>query len=86
MGQADGLSTLTRLTELDQSLQDDFSGQTARALIDDLGANARATRTLLVKVGPADQRTALRLVTGFEAAQRVVREVWEQMHGSALHA
>jgi hypothetical protein len=86
MGHADGLSVLTQLSELDQSLQNDFDGHAALAMIHDLDATARATRTLLGKVGPVDRHTILRLLAGFEAAQAVVREVWERMHGSVLRA
>ena len=62
------------LGALEQSINADFSGDATRALIDRLAETARHA--------PAQAE----LAAGCEAAQRIVRQVWQQQHGCVLTA
>jgi hypothetical protein len=86
MDQEEGLEILKQLTQLDESLQNDFGGQLVSAMIKDLDATAKATRVLLTKLDKINHANILNLVGGFETAQRVLRELWERSHGNLQQA
>ena len=74
------------LGALEQSIKGDFSGDATRALIDRLAAAARhapaaAKSAALQLSDPTDDTQR-----GYEAAQRIVRQIWQQQHGSVLTA
>jgi hypothetical protein len=86
MSQVEGLEVLTQLTQFDASLQNDSGGQLVLALLKDLDSTVLATRALLTQLDQASRATLVCLVGGFEAAQRVLRELWENTHGSLQKA
>jgi predicted trehalose synthase len=72
------------LGALERALEDDFNGDHSRALIDTL---AVAAREAALKIDHADGPTAdaaRRRLEGFEAGQRIVRHLWQRLHGSVL--
>lgn len=72
------------LGTLELALKEDFNGDHSRALIDTLAEAARqAALTIDHAEGPTAD-VARRRLEGFEAAQRIVRRLWQQLHGSVL--
>lgn len=72
--------------ELHAVLQEDNSGVQARELVAVLGRSQRVARTRLRGMqASADFKAAEQLVQALEAGEKVIREVWESMHGKRLH-
>lgn len=76
----EGLGALERL------IKDDFNGDCARALIARLDLAAGQHAALIDHAGPVADGTSRCVPEGFEAAQRIVRSVWQRLHGSVLTA
>jgi hypothetical protein len=74
------------LGELERSIKDDFNGDGTRALIDRLAQAASEAAALRDAAGPLPADSSPCRIEGFEAAQRIVRAVWQRLHGSVLTA
>lgn len=73
------------MSNLEKSLADDHSGDHARTIIKYFRTIVEATQRMLSGSKEESQRHLLsRLLRGFEAAERIVRHVWETVHGTAL--
>jgi hypothetical protein len=76
----------THQKELHAVLQDDTSGTHARELVAVLGRSQRlASSRLRGMQASADFKATEQLVRALEAGEKVIREVWESMHGKRLH-
>jgi hypothetical protein len=78
--------TLTSLAELERSIRQDFDGAHARALIECFDAAAHDAGLLLEGTPSEERAVTVGMFEGCEAAQRIVRHVWQRMHGSVLAA
>jgi hypothetical protein len=81
MSQTEGFDVITKLTQLDESLQNDSAGELVMALLQKMKIAEEASRSLLAEAYSVDRATISGLIGGFEAGQRVLRYVWEQHHG-----
>lgn len=81
----DGPSLFADLAALDRQLSEDHSGQEARAMLDYFADAQRSGQEVLARTQRPEERELLnQLIDGLEAAQRVLRHVWEQRHGQPL--
>jgi hypothetical protein len=72
--------------ELQAALQADRGGQHARDLIAVLSQSQAIVRARLRGSRPAAEfKAAEQMVQALEASERVIRQVWESMHGRRLH-
>lgn len=73
------------ITNLEQRLKDDISGDRARILIEYFKDVATASESLLTSASTQEETQQITtLLHGFHAAQRIVQSVWESLHSSAL--
>lgn len=73
------------LSNLEKALTEDKTGDRARAMISYFGEVAKESTALLQGAQVAAERQLVsQLIEAFYASQRVVRKVWETLHGSAL--
>jgi hypothetical protein len=73
------------ILELQTTLRGDASGAAAQALVGQLGRSLTVVQARLrQKLPQADFRAAEQLAGALEAAQQVVRKVWQSMHGRPL--
>lgn len=73
------------LLELQKTLRDDVSGSEARALVASLSkASTVVQARLRERLSQAEFVAAERLAAAIESGDRVVRKVWESMHGKTL--
>jgi hypothetical protein len=73
------------MTNLESSLSEDSSGDRARAMVRYFRTVAEATERLLTTAREEGQRHLVsRLLQGFQAAERIIRHVWESIHGTTL--
>jgi riboflavin synthase len=71
--------------ELHAALQADRAGTHARELVSVLGRSQQIVRTRLRgQRAPAEFKAAEQLVQALDASERVIRQVWESMHGRRL--
>ena len=75
------------LANLEKALTEDQSGERARAMIGYFAEVARESGVMLqnAQVG-AERQLVSQLIEAFYASQRVIQQVWESLHGSALPA
>lgn len=73
------------VADLEKTLSDDRSGDSARAMLGYFEEMARATETMLRDAASdAERRFAADLAEGFRASQQIVRHVWQVLHSAAL--
>lgn len=73
------------LAQMEETLTEDRTGDRARALIQYFADVAKASEDLSVcAASDAERHLAAQLVDGFRASQRIIRHVWESLHGSVL--
>jgi hypothetical protein len=73
------------MTNLEASLSEDTTGDRARAMVQYFRTVIDATQRMLTTAREESQRHLVsRLLQGFQAAERIIRHVWETIHGSAL--
>jgi hypothetical protein len=78
-------STTTSDQELHLALQADDSGMHARSLVGVLSQSQQIMRARLRGTkGAAEFRAAEQLVQALDASERVIRQVWESLHGRRL--
>lgn len=72
--------------ELQAALQDDRTGAHARDLIGVLDQAQQVVRARLRgSRAPSEFKAAEQLSQALEASERVIKQVWESMHGRRLH-
>ena len=87
MTTASDCNVLDDMNQLGKALQEDSSGVRARALIAYFDEAIQTSHALLQQNQPAEERQLTgHLVGGFQAAQRIVKHVWESCHGMPLIA
>jgi len=79
-------SVFADLTDLEKSLAEDSSGDRARALVTYFHEVAQASEAILKTANSNERQLVTRLIEGFQAAQRIVRQLWETLHNSHLAA
>jgi len=73
------------LENLEKALSQDLSGDHARAMILYFGEAARESGTMKAQARiDAERQLIGQLENAFEASQRVIRKIWETLHGAAL--
>jgi len=73
------------MTNLEASLSEDTNGDRARAMVRYFQTITEATQRMLTTAREEGQRHLVsRLLLGFQAAERIIRHVWESIHGTAL--
>ena len=73
------------LAQLEKTLTEDLSGDRARAMLSYFDAVAHSSEGLLQKpVLDGERQLISKLIEGFQAAQRIVRHVWETLHTASL--
>jgi hypothetical protein len=70
------------LAHIEKTLTDDLSGERTRAMLGYFDEAAQTSERHLLTALP----DAERLVEGFRASQRIVRQVWESIHSASLPA
>jgi riboflavin synthase len=79
-------STIDQDQELQAALQADRAGHHARELIAVLGQSRQIVRTRMRGPrAPAEFKAAEQLAQALDASERVIRQVWESMHGRRLN-
>lgn len=74
------------MANLEKSLSDDHTGDRARAMLEYFNNVLSATGEMLDSAKDAPERTLItQLISGFHASQRIIRHVWETIHGTMLH-
>jgi hypothetical protein len=86
MSQTEGLEEITQLTQFEASLQNDLGGQMVLALLAELEIAERAATTLMERQDTANHGDFVHFSRGFAAAQRVLRQFWENTHGRLQNA
>jgi hypothetical protein len=72
--------------ELQQELKADHSGAKVREMLKLIAVSSEAVRARLRTQRPAAEfRAAEELAQALDASDRVLRQVWESMHGKRLH-
>jgi hypothetical protein len=79
-------SVFADLTDLEKSLAEDNSGERARALLTYFREVAQASEAILKTANSTERQLVTRLIEGFHAAQRIVRQLWETLHNAPLVA
>jgi hypothetical protein len=79
-------SVFSDLTDLETSLAEDNRGERARALLTYFGEVAQASEAILKTANSNERQLVTRLIEGFHAAQRIVRQLWETLHNAPLVA
>ncbi len=75
------------LENLEKALSQDLSGDHARAMIRYFDEAARESGAMKTHARVDAERQLIgQLETAFQASQRVIRKIWETLHGSALAA
>lgn len=75
------------LARMEETLTEDISGDRARAMIKYFADVAKTSESMSVSASSeAERHLAARMVDGFRACQRIIRHVWESMHGTVLAA
>lgn len=74
------------LAQLEKTLADDSTGERARALLAYFREVAQTSETMLQTAGADQRQLVSRLIEAFQAAQRIVRHVWETLHNASLPA
>jgi hypothetical protein len=78
-------SIFSDMTNLEKSLSEDTTGEKARNMVTYFRSIVEATDKMLATVRDESQRHLVsRLLQGFQAAERIIRHVWETIHGVAL--
>lgn len=78
-------SIFSDMTNLEKSLSEDTTGDKARNMVTYFRSIVEATDKMLATVRDESQRQLVsRLLQGFQAAERIIRHVWETIHGVAL--
>lgn len=73
------------MSDLEKTLSQDFTGDKVRAMVEYFQGIVEATQRMLPNAREANQRHLInQLLSGFEAAERVVRQIWETIHGAVL--
>lgn len=73
------------MASLETVLKEDLTGDRARAMIGYFGNVVQATRKMQVGQRDDGQRQLVgQLLGGFESAERIIRRVWETIHGVTL--
>lgn len=74
------------MANLEQSLSEDSTGDRARAMLEYFNTLLSASTQLLSNSGDEAERSLIQqLNSGFYASQRIIRHVWETIHGTMLH-
>ncbi len=75
------------LSSLEKTLQEDTTGDRARAMLSYFDEVTTSNEARLSKSLPDEERNLVaKLVEGFRASQRIIRHVWETQHSAALPA
>ena len=75
------------LSNLEKALTEDPTGDRARAMVAYFGEVARESALMLNTTQLEGERQLVtQLIEAFNASQRVIRKVWEALHGNALAA
>ncbi|MFE8646296.1 hypothetical protein ACFX58_14520 [Sphingomonas sp. NCPPB 2930] len=78
-------SIFADMSNLEKTLSEDITGDKARAIVQYFQSVGEATDKMLASAKEESQRHLIsRLLRGFQASERVVRQVWESIHGVAL--
>lgn len=73
------------VAELEKTLSDDRSGDSARAMLGYFDEMAKATEAMLRHAASdSERRFAAELAEGFRASKQIVRHVWQVLHSAAL--
>lgn len=73
------------LAALEKTLSEDSSGERARSMLSYFADVATQSEALLqASVADTERHLVAQLLEGFRASQRIIRHVWETLHGSAL--
>jgi hypothetical protein len=73
------------MSNLESSLSQDTSGDKARQMVRYFRSIVEASEKMLSNVRDESQRHLVsRLLQAFQAAERIIRHVWETIHGCAL--
>lgn len=74
------------LAALEKTLSEDTSGERARSMLSYFGDVALQSEALLQATADTERQLVTQLLDGFRASQRIIRHVWETLHGCALAA
>lgn len=78
-------SIFADMSNLEKALSEDTTGDRARSIVKYFQSVTEATDKMLSSAKEEGQRHLItRLLRGFQASERVVRNVWESIHGVAL--
>lgn len=73
------------LATLEKTLSEDTSGDRARSMLSYFSDVATQSEVLLqATAADTERHLVTQLLEGFRASQRIIRHVWETLHGSAL--
>ncbi|CAM3427282.1 hypothetical protein [Paracidovorax anthurii] len=73
------------LENLEQALSEDLSGDRARAMIRYFTEVARESSAMKIQAQVDAERQLIgQLIDAFNASQRVIRKIWETLHGTTL--
>ncbi|ABM31079.1 hypothetical protein QRO08_22570 [Paracidovorax citrulli] len=73
------------LENLEQALSEDLSGDRARAMIRYFDEVARESSAMRIQAEiDAERQLIGQLVDAFQVSQRVIRKIWETLHGTTL--
>jgi hypothetical protein len=79
-------SAFADLANLEKALAEDTTGERAQALLAYFREVAKTSESLMQNAGSGQHQLVSRLNEAFQAAQRIVRHVWETLHNATLPA
>ena len=72
------------LANLEKSLTEDTTGDRAHAMLSYFADVAKSSEGLLQTAAAAERQLISQLIEAFNAAQRIVRHIWETLHNASL--
>lgn len=74
------------MATLEKTLSGDHSGDRALAMLAYFKTVSEVCSNLLPETADAQERSMIqKLNSGFESSRRIIRHVWETIHGTMLH-
>jgi hypothetical protein len=75
------------LSQVEKSLAEDIGAERAQAMVDYFENVRKSSEEMLEEpLSDTDRQLVNQLIQGFQAAQRIVRHVWEKLHATSFPA
>jgi hypothetical protein len=75
------------LSQVEKSLAEDIGAERAQAMVDYFENVLKSSEEMLLQpLSETDRHLLNQLIQGFQAAQRIIRHVWEKLHATSFPA